>query len=129
MTLGEFIKQYRERNNLSQRKFAIRCGLSNGYISMLEDGKNPKTGKPLVTKIENIMKIASAMGYTLTDLFESIDDMEIDISAFQGTAAKATEPSSMVLSARERDLVSLFRLLTDEEQEHVLQTAKMIAKQ
>lgn len=127
MTLGELIKQYRERNNLSQRKFAIRCGLSNGYISMLEDGKNPKTGKPLVTKIENIMKIASAMGYTLSELFSSVDDMEIDISAFQGSAPKET--SSMVLSAAERDLILLFRLLTDEEQEHVLQTAKMIAKQ
>ena len=128
MTLGEFIKEYRERNNLSQRQFAIRCGLSNGYISMLEDGKNPKTGKPLVTKIENIMKIASAMGYTLSDLFNSVDDMEIDISAFQGSVPRS-DTSSMVLSARERDLVFLFRLLTDEEQEHVLQTAKMIAKQ
>ncbi len=81
MTLGELIKDHREKNRLSQRKFALRCGLSNGYISMLEDGKNPKTGKPLVPKIDKIMMIADGMGYTLTELLRLIDDMDIDVSA------------------------------------------------
>jgi transcriptional regulator with XRE-family HTH domain len=129
MNLGEFVKQYREKNNLSQRKFALRCGLSNGYISMLEDGKNPSTGKPLVPKIENVMKIASAMGYDLGTLFDIIDDMEIDISAFIPKTSKKAYAEPDALTDKERQLLELFRLLTDEEQEHVLRTAKMIAKQ
>lgn len=36
MTLGEFIRKYRSEHDLSQRQFALKCGLSNGYISMLE---------------------------------------------------------------------------------------------
>lgn len=82
MTLGELIKEYRDKHGMSQRKFAIRCGLSNGYISMLEDGKNPKTGKPLVPKIDKLMLIADGLGCTLSDLMNTIEDMEIDVSAF-----------------------------------------------
>ena len=81
MTLGELIKDYREKNRMSQRKFALRCGVSNGYISMLEDGKNPKTGKPLVPKLDKVMLIADGLGYTLSDLLHIIDDMEIDVSS------------------------------------------------
>ena len=33
------------------------------------------------------------------------------------------------LTDKERQLLDLFRLLTDEEQDHILQSAKMIAKQ
>ena len=36
MKIGEYIRQYREENKLSQREFAKMCGLSNAYISMLE---------------------------------------------------------------------------------------------
>ena len=42
MKLGDLIRKYREQHDLSQRQFAISCGLSNGYISMLEKGRNPK---------------------------------------------------------------------------------------
>ena len=82
MTLGELIKDYREKNRMSQRKFALRCGVSNGYISMLEDGKNPATGKPLVPKIDKIMLIADGLGCSLTELLHTVDDMDIDVSSF-----------------------------------------------
>ena len=42
MTLSELIVSYRNENNLSQRKFAELCDLSNGYISMLERVKTLK---------------------------------------------------------------------------------------
>ena len=44
MKIGDLIQKYRAEHDMSQRQFAIMCGLSNGYISMLEKGKNPKTG-------------------------------------------------------------------------------------
>jgi transcriptional regulator with XRE-family HTH domain len=79
MTLGEYIKQYREAHGLSQRRFATMCGLSNGYISMLEKNVNPKTGKPVTPQLERIAMIASAMGTTVQDLFLTVDDMPISL--------------------------------------------------
>ena len=36
MTLSDLVQEYRREHGLSQRQFASICGLSNGYISMLE---------------------------------------------------------------------------------------------
>lgn len=80
MTLGEVIKEYREKRNISQRKFAEMSGLSNGYISMLEKNENKKTGKPMVPNLDTYKQIASAMGMTVHELFEMADDSEVDIS-------------------------------------------------
>ena len=40
MTLGEYVKAYREEHGLSQRGFARLVGLSNTYISYLEKESN-----------------------------------------------------------------------------------------
>lgn len=57
MTLGKFIKQYREDNNLSLREFSKSCELSHSYISKLEKGVDSKTGKPVIPTVETIKKI------------------------------------------------------------------------
>lgn len=141
MTLGQYVRQYREEHNLSQRKFAEMCGLSNAYISILEDGKSPKTGKDLIPKIDSLLRIANAMNITLDDLFDVIDDMEVDISTVSKAQKLAAPKIQLVttninegkintpVTQKEMQMLELFRLLTEEEQEHVLQTAKMIAKQ
>lgn len=141
MTLGQYVRQYREEHNLSQRKFAEMCGLSNAYISILEDGKSPKTGKDLIPKLDSLLRIANAMGVTLDTLFDEIDDMDVDISAISKAKKLASPKIELVtvnvnegkintaLTQKEMQMLELFRLLTEEEQEHVLQTAKMIAKQ
>jgi transcriptional regulator with XRE-family HTH domain len=75
MTLGEFVLNYRLKCGLSQRQFAIRCGVSNGYVSMIEKNINPKTQQPLVPSIPVLTKIASGMGLSLNELFRLVDDM------------------------------------------------------
>ena len=80
MRLGDFIKKYREQHDLSQRQFALSCGLSNGYISMLERGVNPNTDKPVTTNLQQLKKLADGMGTTMMELLESVDDMPIDIA-------------------------------------------------
>ena len=47
MTLKDLVIKYRTENGLSQRQFALQCGLSNGYISMIERGVNPSTGEKI----------------------------------------------------------------------------------
>ena len=77
MTLSDFVKEYRKEHDLSQRQFAAICGLSNGYISMLERNLNPKTGLPLTPSLPALKKISTAMGMSLGDLLTAVDDMPL----------------------------------------------------
>ena len=80
MKLGDLIRSYRESHDISQRQFALRCDLSNGYISILEKGINPNTQRPVTPTIPQLKKLADGMGMTLSELFENVDDMPIDFS-------------------------------------------------
>ncbi len=79
MTLSELLVQYRLSHDLSQRQFAVRCGVSNGYISMLERNINPSTGDPVAPSLPTLKKIASGMGVTLDTLFSMVDDMPVSL--------------------------------------------------
>lgn len=81
MKLGDLIVEYRTINKLSQRQFADKCGLSNGYISMLERGINPKTQKPITPTIPQLKKLADGMVMTISEILEQVDDMPIDLSS------------------------------------------------
>lgn len=80
MKIGEIIKNYRIANDLSQRTFAKKCGVSFGYISMLESGKSPRSGKPLVPALTVLNKLAIGMGITIDQLIEQADDMDISLA-------------------------------------------------
>lgn len=81
MKIGDLIRAYRDEHGLSQRQFANQCGLSNGYISILEKGINPSTGKPVTPTLPQMKKLAVGMALTLSELFERVDDMPIDIGS------------------------------------------------
>ena len=80
MLLGEYIKKYRDEHGISQRQFAEKCFLSNGFISMIENGKNPKTGEPITPSLPSVKAIASGMGITVHQLLSEVDDLLIDLS-------------------------------------------------
>lgn len=80
MTLGEIVKAYRDEHQYSQRQMSALCGVSTGYISLLEKGINPKTGERLVPTIPLLQKIAKAMGRTLDELLSAAEDSPINIS-------------------------------------------------
>lgn len=73
MTLGNIIENYRNEQHMSQRQFALKCGLSNGYIDMLEKNRNPKTGKPIKYSTDVLKKVAAVMGITGDELVRMID--------------------------------------------------------
>ena len=80
MKLSNIITDYRNQEQISQREFARRCGLSNSYISFIENEYNPRTGKPIVPTLEQYHKIASGMGLTVHQLFERLDeDSPVDL--------------------------------------------------
>lgn len=80
MTLGVMISQYITAHGLTYAAFASQAKLTKGYVSMLVNNKNPKTGKPPVPQLKTYNNIAQAMGMTLEELFSAIDDAPVDIS-------------------------------------------------
>lgn len=68
MTVGEVISKYCDTQGISFRQFAEKSGLTSGYVSMLVNNRNPKTGKPPVPKIKTYQQIADAMGITINEL-------------------------------------------------------------
>lgn len=110
MTLGDFMRKYRDDHNISQRSFAKACGVSNGYISMIEKGINPKTNEPITPTLPMLRAIASGMGLTTHELLTMVDDMDLDI-----TVQKTPAPES----GRD-ELSNLINLLSDEDRDDVL---------
>ncbi len=102
MTLGEIIKEYRNLHGISQRQFAKLSGLSNSYISQLEQNQNSKNGLPIAPSLVAIKQTADAMDMPLDDLLHQMDDIPVDISAQQ-----STEPLDRVSAEIMRRVASL----------------------
>ena len=94
MTLGDVIQNYRKEHDLSQRQFALRSGISNGYISMLEKGINPQTNAPIIPSLSMLKSISSAMNMSLNDLISMADDIQVDISASTNSTSLHRFPDS-----------------------------------
>lgn len=73
MYIGEIIKEYRIKNNLSQRAFAKRTSLSPSYINTLEKIFNPKNGKPYSVTTDVALEIANATSTSIKDLLDILD--------------------------------------------------------
>lgn len=130
MTLGDYIKNYRMEHELSQRKFAALCGLSYGYISMLEKGVNTSTGDPIVPTLQTMRSLAKAMGTTIHNIARDVDDLYLDLTGEEKPPAffknlqifgeeKQPAPKSE-LSEDEAMLLDLFRSLPEDERKSVL---------
>lgn len=73
MTLGNIVKEYRERHNVSMDEFSKMCNLSKGYISMLENNTNPRSNKPIAPTLPTIKKIALAMQADVDSILKALD--------------------------------------------------------
>ena len=120
MTLGEFIKAYRDKNDLSQRQFADKSGVSNGYISMLEKNENPKTGQPLSPSMPVLKKIAAAMGMTVNDMCSFVDDMAIDLGTTVMDYEDAQEKLRIILSEDEYAMLRAYQAADDRARKDAL---------
>lgn len=117
MKLGAVLKNYREENGLSLRDFAKKSGVSNSYLSMLETGRQPQSGRPIVPTLTTLNKLAAAMCMRVDDLIAIVDDMPVSIK--EDTAPAAV---SFDLSPLECDLITRFRALPDGEKNFVLRS-------
>lgn len=122
MTLSELVTTYRTEHELSQRQFALKCGVSNGYIAMLEKNLNPKTGLPLVPTIPYLIKIAKGLNITLTELFDLVDDMPVSLQNDEKSAIDDDDG----LSA---EIIQLFSRLSDDKRIEAVNYLRYLATQ
>ncbi len=84
------------------------CGMSNAYISMLENNKNPKTGLPVVPSLTAIKNVANAIGVPLNDVLEMMGDVPVSLSSDEEQVQSPTTCGGDVLASdigrRIRDL-------------------------
>lgn len=72
-SLAEYIKDFRKKNKLTQQQFADRCGLSNGFISQLENDYRPgKSKERMVPNIRTMKALANGMNIDLNELLSSV---------------------------------------------------------
>jgi transcriptional regulator with XRE-family HTH domain len=115
MTLRETIIEFRIKHDLSQRQFANLCGLSNGYIAMIEANENPSTGKPIVPSLVSVKKMATAMGVTVQSLLEMIENETVSFDSSE-------------LTADEKELLGNFRSLGVNEKALILALERALNK-
>lgn len=114
MKIGSIIQKHLTETGTSQRQFAKNCGLSNGYISMLVNGANPKTGKPLTPSLGALMSLSKGLDVSLDELLAYADDINVSISI----------PPQSDVSADEQALLDLFRLVPEEQKDLVFSMIK-----
>lgn len=73
MTLGEFIKNYREEHDLSIRSFASMVGISTQQISNIEKGIG-NNGKPMSSTMMTYKKIADGLGIDENSFLKLLSD-------------------------------------------------------
>ena len=120
MTLKDLVIKYRADNGLSQRQFALQCGLSNGYISMLEKWINPSTGAKITPTLQALNKLAAGMHTTLNELFTLVDDMDVDVK----TPALSEEDG---LASVDMEIISLLAGLSDAKKQQAISFLRFLA--
>ena len=125
MTLKDLIIEYRNDNGLSQRQFATACGLSNGYISMLEKEMNPNTKLPVTPTLPKLKQLASGMGMSLTDLLVKVDDMPVELILDDADSKKLVPEIEDELDA---EIMKIISGLTPEKKQQALSYIQYLAQ-
>lgn len=74
MFLGDIILKYRKDNQLSQREFAKKCGLSHTYIAALEKNIDIRSGKPITPTLDAFKSICIGMNIGTQELLNVLDE-------------------------------------------------------
>ena len=111
MSIGEFIKKYREEHDLSTRAFAAQVGISHQYVSILESGVN-NNGKPASPTMSTYAKIAKGLGMSEVELLSVVDD---DVTV------------NPVMTDDQRELLTIIQQLRPENVDALLMLARQLS--
>lgn len=77
MKLGEFIKKKRQEQGLTLRELAKRVDLSHSYISQIENGFDPRSGKPITPTIDTIEKLSIGLGLSFKEVLVELGYLKV----------------------------------------------------
>lgn len=95
MDCGRRLKEVRENKKMSIYRLSQISGISQGHISDLENGRNQPT-------IDTLKRLLDPIGITLSDFFNE-------------------NGNAVILSEREKEIITNFRMLPAEKAELYLQ--------
>jgi repressor LexA len=72
MNIGDIIKEYRAKYNVTMDDFAQMSGLSKGYISMLEKNENPRTKLPIMPTTKTLQAVSQALNISVSELMNKL---------------------------------------------------------
>lgn len=111
--VGAFIREHRERSNLSLRRLAERAGVSNPYLSQIERGIRRPSAE-ILKRLSRALEVSAESLYTRAGL--------IDEGPGAPTVVEAIEADTALTPRQKKVLLDLYRALLDaatvsEEQE------------
>ena len=99
--------------------FADACGLSKGYISMLEHDRHPQNNKKVVPSLNTYAKLAKGMHVSLGELLSNLPE---DAPVLLSNMAASTS-----LTDGDLELLSIFNEINDEGKDELLKYARLLA--
>lgn len=102
--LGEFIRQQRERANLSLRRLGERAGVSNPYLSQIERGIR-KPSAEILKRISRALEISAETLYTRAGLIEG--------GPAAPSVVEAVEADATLSPRQKQVLLDLYRALIE----------------
>ena len=102
--VGEFIRQQRQRANLSLRRLADRAGVSNPYLSQIERGIRRPSAE-ILKRISRALEISAETLYTRAGL--------IDEGPATPTVVEAVEADRALTPRQKQVLLDLYRALLE----------------
>lgn len=106
--LGEFIRQQRQRANLSLRKLADRAGISNPYLSQIERGIR-KPSAEILKQLSRALQISAETMYSQAGLIEE--------GSNPPTVVEAVEADEALSPRHKQVLLDLYRTLAESNPE------------
>nr|MBO2499397.1 XRE family transcriptional regulator [Acidimicrobiia bacterium] len=106
--LGEFIRQQRQRANLSLRRLADRAGISNPYLSQIERGIR-KPSAQILKQLSRALSISAETLYSRAGLIED--------GANPPTVVEAIEADERLTPRQKQVLLEMYRTLIETSSE------------
>lgn len=102
--LGEFIRQQRQRADLSLRRLADRAGISNPYLSQIERGIRRPSAQ-ILKQLSRALQISAETMYARAGLIEE--------GSSPPTVVEAVEADQALTPRHKQVLLDLYRTLID----------------
>jgi transcriptional regulator with XRE-family HTH domain len=115
MILGNLIKEYRKKYNLSMNDMAKKSGLSKAYISILEKNYNPTSKKAPVPSLETIKAVATAIHMDFNDVISMLDN-----NRRTNALGKEKHTNEDIVTPEKQALFNLFDTLDEESKKRML---------